>query len=55
LQRSGAIKADLIDNQGPKAGRLQSFGIDDAMMMWRQTGMESLRHEDLGLAGFLQE
>jgi hypothetical protein len=30
MQRSGAIKADLIDNQGPKAGHLQSFGIDDA-------------------------
>jgi hypothetical protein len=54
VQRCGATKAGLIDNQGPKAGHLQSFGID-AMMMWRQTGMESLRHEDLGLAGFLQE
>ena len=55
VKRSGPFKAGVIDNQRPKAGHLRSFGIDDAMRMWRQTDKESLRHEDLGLAGFVQE
>jgi len=55
MKRSGPFKAGVIDNQRPKAGHLRSFGIDDAMRMWRQTDKESLRHEDLGLAGFVQE